>query len=163
MKAILAAAFALALIAFPAFAHDPAQVAEEVRQADLAFARRALEAGPAKAFAEFMDAEEGLMFGGPTSPTKGREAIYAAFGGDAPSAIKLEWVPTAAWGSRGGDMGVTTGEWRRTPVDTTKPVRTGRYVTVWRKNPEGQWRGLVDIGETDETPKSNAVGALPTP
>jgi ketosteroid isomerase-like protein len=26
---------------------------------------------------------------------------------------------------------------------------TGRYVTVWRKNAAGQWKGLIDIGNPD--------------
>ncbi|HEX6860841.1 MAG TPA: nuclear transport factor 2 family protein [Caulobacteraceae bacterium] len=157
MKVLIAA---LALVfATPALAHDPTAVAEEVRQADVAFAQRAQVVPIAQAFAEFMDAKEGMMFSGPVI---GREAIFEAMGGAAPSPVVLEWVPTQWWGSKGGDMGVTTGDWRRTYKDG-RPVRTGRYVTVWRKNANGEWKGLVDFGEPDETAKSNAVGDLPTP
>ena len=162
MKALIIAC-ALTLAPLPALAKDvAADTAEAVRQADIAFAKRAEEAGVAKAFAEYMDPKDGLMFGGP-KPTRGAQAIYAAMGGDAPRKVKLEWVPTSAWGSGGGDMGVTTGDWRRTPLDTTKPVLTGRYVTVWRKTADGHWRGLIDIGEVDDAAQGNAVGALPAP
>lgn len=158
MKALLAAIAAIA-IATPAFAHDPAQTAREVREADIAFAARAQVVPIAQAFAEFMDEDEGMMFSGPII---GREAIFEAMGGDAPSPLILQWAPTQAWGSKGGDMGVTTGDWRRSYKDG-RPVKTGRYVTVWRKNAAGEWKGLVDFGETDETAKSNAVGELPKP
>lgn len=156
---IVAAALALA-IATPALAHDPTDVAEEVRQADVAFAARAQVVTPAQAFREFMDETEGQLFG--AQPIVGADAIYEAFGGDKPATLKLEWVPTQAWGSVGGDMGVTTGDWRRTYLDG-RPTRTGRYVTVWRKNARGEWKGLVDWGEPDETARSNAVGQLPKP
>ena len=137
--------------------HDrSAATADAVREADLAFARRAQEAGMAQAFREYMDAEDGLVFSGP-KPLKGAEAVYRAFGGDAPPKVSLEWATTSAWGSRGGDMGVTTGDWKRTPVDKTKPIMTGRYVTVWRKDAQGRWKGLIDIGEVDDKPQANAV------
>ena len=115
---------------------------------------------PAQAFREFMDETEGQLFG--ARPIVGSQAIYEAFGGDKPATLKLEWVPTQSWGSVGGDMGVTTGDWRRTYLDG-RPTRTGRYVTVWRKNARGEWKGLVDFGEPDEAARSNAVGELPKP
>lgn len=160
MKAFVAAAALALALATPALAHDPAAVAEEVRQADIAFAARAQVVTPAQAFREFMDETEGQLFG--AQPIVGADAIYEAFGGDKPAILKLEWVPTQWWGSKGGDMGVTTGEWRRTYLDG-RPIRTGRYVTVWRKDAKGQWKGLVDFGEPDETARSNAVGELPRP
>ncbi|HYG28200.1 MAG TPA: hypothetical protein VD906_15005 [Caulobacteraceae bacterium] len=156
MKALLAAA--LLLFATPALAHDPARVAEEVRQADIAFAARAQVVTPAQAFREFMDEEEGQLFG--AKPVVGASAIYEAFGGAKPATLDLDWVPTQWWGSRGGDMGVTTGDWRRTFFDG-RPTLTGRYVTVWRKNAKGEWKALIDFGEPDETARSNAVGELP--
>ena len=70
-------------------------------------------------------------------------------GGDAPSQTRLEWTPLDAWGSRGGDLGVTTGTWKFTGPPPGATVVTGRYVTVWRKNAAGQWKGLIDIGNPD--------------
>ena len=126
-----------------------AATAEAVRQADLAFAKRAGEAGFARAFLEFMDEEEGLLYGVEGPPTVGARAAFEALGGDAPERMKVEWAPTKAWGSKGGDLGVTVGTYTRTPIVAGPPVRTGRYVTVWRKDAKGQWKGLIDIGESD--------------
>jgi len=149
---------AAAALASMASAADPkaqdvaADTAAAVRNADIAFENRAQEVGPARAFRETMDEQDGLQFGsGP--PTRGAEAIYKAMGGDAPSKTRLEWRPTDAWGSRGGDLGVTTGTWRLyAGASAATPTVTGRYVTVWRKNAAGAWKGLIDIGAPDPKP-----------
>jgi ketosteroid isomerase-like protein len=153
MKILAALTFTLALFATPALAGDvAADTAEAVRQADLAFARRSQEVGFARAFLEFMDESDSLTYGFDGPPVKGAQAIFEALGGDGPSAMTVEWAPTQAWGSRGGDMGVTVGDYRRIPRDASRPALTGRYVTVWRRNAQGQWKGLIDIGEADPAP-----------
>jgi ketosteroid isomerase-like protein len=129
-------------------AHNAAATAAEVRTADLAFEKRAQEVGAAQAFREFMDETDGLQFGG-GPPKRGAEAIYQAMGGAAPAKSRLEWIPTEAWGAASGDLGVTTGTWTLTVNGASKPLVTGRYVTVWRKNMAGQWKGLIDIGNPD--------------
>jgi hypothetical protein len=160
MKLFAAAALVAALFATPTPAAEDlsAATAEAVKQADLAFAKRASQVGFARAFLEFMDEKEGLLYGVEGPPTVGARAAFEALGGDAPERMKVEWAPTQAWGSKGGDMGVTVGTYKRTPVVAGPPVRTGRYVTVWRKNAEGEWKGLIDIGENDPV-----VAPAPTP
>ena len=129
-------------------AGEAAATAAAVRAADIAFEQRAQTAGTAQAFKDFMDPADGLQFnGGP--PLRGADAIYQAMGGAAPSKSKLEWTPLDAWGSSGGDMGVTTGTWKLTVNGAAAPLVTGRYVTVWRKDAAGQWKGLIDIGTPD--------------
>jgi ketosteroid isomerase-like protein len=70
-------------------------------------------------------------------------------GGAAPAKGRLEWTPLDAWGSRGGDLGVTTGTWKFSRIPGGDVVATGRYVTVWRKDARGAWKGLIDIGNPD--------------
>jgi ketosteroid isomerase-like protein len=150
MKSLIGGALAASLVlAAPASAEDAAAAtAHAVRVADGAFEKRAQKVGAAQAFRETMDETDGLQFGsGP--PTRGAEAIFKAMGGDAASTSKLEWTPLEAWGARSGDLGVTTGTWKATSVDLPQRVISGRYVTVWRKNPKGQWKGLIDIGNPD--------------
>jgi ketosteroid isomerase-like protein len=139
----------LSPVAPTAHADPAADTAAQVRAADIAFARRAAEAGTAQAFREFMDPAEGLEFGsGP--PVRGAEAIFQSMGGAAPAKARLTWTPSDAWGSAGGDLGVTTGTWTSTAPDASRPPATGRYVTVWRKDGAGHWKGLIDIGTTDK-------------
>jgi len=162
MKVLTAVALAAALLATPALAHDESvATAEAVRQADIAFAKRAQEVGFARSFLEFVDETEGLLYGVEGPPTVGARAAFEALGGEAPSAMTVEWAPTQAWGSKGGDMGVTVGTYRRIPKDTARPVRTGRYVTVWRRNAAGQWKALIDIGESDPVAAPSTTAATP--
>lgn len=134
-----------------AFADPAADTATAVRAADTAFAARAQVAGPAQAFREYMDPNDGLEFGD-GAPLKGAEAIYQSLGGAAPPKTKLAWTVVDAWGSSGGDLGVTNGTWTSTGLDGSRPPVTGRYVTVWRKDAEGHWKGLIDIGNPDPPP-----------
>lgn len=156
MKILLAASAAVlwagAAHAAPDFA---AKAAEEALAADRAFAARAQVVSPAQAFREFMDGEEGLLFGTGGEPAKGGEAIYRLMGGDAPPKVRMEWTPKSAWGAASGDFAVTVGDWTRTWLDGSRGPLTGNYVTVWRKTQAG-WKGLIDIGEVDAPAKPPA-------
>jgi len=149
MKLIGAVIAGLVLASGTARAEDAAEAtAAAVKAADIAFEQRAQTVGPAQAFRETMDEKDALEFGS-GAPVRGAQAIFQSLGGDKPGQGKLEWTPLQAWGSRGGDMGVTTGTWKAFSPLASTPVVTGRYVTVWRKNAAGQWKGLIDIGNPD--------------
>jgi len=152
MRPILIAAIAALALSGPACAEPgAAATAAAVRAADIAFEARAQALGPAEAFRETMDPQDGLQFGA-SPPTRGAEAIFKVMGGAAAPTSRLEWTPLEAWGARSGDLGVTTGTWKFTPQDSAHPAVTGRYVTVWRKDARGQWKGLIDIGNPDPKP-----------
>jgi ketosteroid isomerase-like protein len=151
-NSVIGVAAALCLVSSARAQTVEAATAAAVRAVDSAFEKRAREVGTAQAFRETMDETEGLQFGG-GAPTRGATAIYQAMGGDTPSKARLEWTPVDAWGSKGGDMGVTTGTWKAfAGPGVTTPSVTGRYVTVWRKNAAGAWKALIDIGNPDPKP-----------
>jgi len=129
--------------------HGNIDAARAIARADRDFAALAQKVGTAKAFRDVMDAIDGVAYGSGSQPAIGRDAIYAAMGGDAPQDSTLEWDPVEVFAATSGDMGVSRGRWKATPKDNGKIV-TGSYVTVWRKNAKGQWKGLVDIGNTDK-------------
>ncbi|HWA62198.1 MAG TPA: hypothetical protein VG939_12535 [Caulobacteraceae bacterium] len=158
--AALAAGLALPALALPAFAlaDTASDTAAAVRAADEAFAARAQAVPPAQAFREYMDETDGTQFDG-SKPIKGSQAIYEAMGGIQPAHSKLEWTVKEAWGSRGGDFGVTWGVWKSTALNGARPPVTGSYVTVWRKNAKGEWKGLIDIGNPDPSPAPAAAAA----
>ncbi len=131
------------------------QTAAEVGAVDREFARRAGEVGTAAAFKAYMDPDEGLAFTGHGKPARGAAEVYAAMGGAGPDPTTLKWVPLSAWGSKSGDMGVTTGDWALFKKGAGAAMVTGRYVTVWRKKDGGAWKCLIDIGEPDAKPESN--------
>jgi ketosteroid isomerase-like protein len=115
-------------------------------EADRAFSARAREVGAAAAFSEFM-AEDGKLLGAGEDPVVGTEAIYSVMAA-LPAEAELSWEPIEGVVADSGELGVTWGEYRLTvPGDGGAAIEeTGRYVTVWRKDEMGRWRGLLDIG-----------------
>ena len=65
----------------------------------------------------------------------------------------ITWTPDSATVSASGDMGYTFGTNRVTAPDPAGALSTmeGRYITVWRKEPDGPWRCVLDI--SNEGPK----------
>ena len=60
---------------------------------------------------------------------------------------KLTWAPEFAIISSSGEMGVTTGPWeyREKSLQDTA-VAYGHFTTVWKKNKEGKWKAVFDMG-----------------
>ena len=59
----------------------------------------------------------------------------------------LAWQPSFAGMSASGDMGFTTGPWESKPDRTDpKPSAYGHFVTVWKKQTDGSWKWVVDLG-----------------
>jgi len=87
---------------------------------------------------------------------RGREAVSKAwaplFAKDAPT--RLTWAPTKAESLVAGDVGYTVGTWERRTKDAQGKavVRTGQYLTVWRKEKDGIWRAAFDTGSTAPSP-----------
>lgn len=149
MKWVIAVAglAAASVLASAAEAQAPSQ-AEALMAVDRDFAAYAAAHGVANGFRAYMDPKDGLEFAG-GEPRRGAEAIYQAEGGGKPEAARLTWTPTEAFVAKSDDLGVTWGRWTDTPIDPAKKALTGRYVTVWRKDAEGHWKGLIDIGTPD--------------
>ena len=132
-----------------------AQTAQELRAVDNALGHNAAQQDAATVYGNFMDPVEGLAFTGEGQPARGG-GITTAIGREM-TGLRLRWVVESAWGSRGGDMGVTTGAWAATKTGDTAPLVTGLYVTVWRRNAAGAWKGLINIGQPDAKPVANAA------
>ncbi|MBL8548432.1 MAG: hypothetical protein JNJ73_00500 [Hyphomonadaceae bacterium] len=54
----------------------------------------------------------------------------------------LQWWPAYAGIARSGDLGFTTGPYVAGESDQPR----GHYFTVWRRQPDGQWRWIFDGG-----------------
>ena len=66
----------------------------------------------------------------------------------------LKWYPTQVEISSSGDLGYTIGDYERIGKDASgaPATVTGNYVSIWRKQPDGRWKIVLDIG-TPGTPK----------
>jgi ketosteroid isomerase-like protein len=127
----------------PEIAEDDPRAA--VLAADRAFAARAQQVGAASAFREFMDPIDGRLIPRLGPPAIGETAIYAMMGGGQPEGGRLLWTPEEAFVAESGDFAATWGGARFVPSDPNAAERQGRYVTVWRKDEDGRWKGLIDL------------------
>ena len=61
--------------------------------------------------------------------------------------FRIWWEPQEVVVNAGGDLGYTTGRNHLTMPDAAGKLQTedGRYVTVWRRDPDGEWRCVIDV------------------
>jgi len=67
----------------------------------------------------------------------------------------LEWFPMWADVAADGTLGYTTGPWDFQRRDPLAASSYGHYVAVWKKQADGAWRVVVDLGTTHPPPKHN--------
>jgi ketosteroid isomerase-like protein len=69
-----------------------------------------------------------------------------------PAELVFANAATKVEAARSGDLAYETGTFEESFKDEAgKPVRViGKYVVVWKKQPNGQWKALVDIFNTDQ-------------
>ena len=123
-----------------------------VRQADSAFALAADLQGTGIAFATFV-APQGVVFAG-SELVIGTDAVRALFDEQQRAGGTLNWRPVYADAVESGDLGFTIGESVFTGRGANGSVvqRFGKYLTIWRKQPGGDWRFVVDGGNLSPTP-----------
>jgi hypothetical protein len=64
-----------------------------------------------------------------------------------PTRNLLAWQPIFARVSIAGDLGYTTGPWEyKDNIKDEKPSGYGNFVTVWKKQADGSWKFVVDLG-----------------
>ena len=112
------------------------------------FAKDVLERGGA-GFASWF-ADDGVALGNGAAPLIGKVAI-AKSANWSPKDYQLTWTPTDGMMGPSGDMGYTWGHFEGRSKDANgNPVLTsGRYITVWRKEPDGSWKVVLDAGAND--------------
>ena len=123
------------------------------------FAKATAEGG-GKAFASWF-AEDGVSMGNKQTPAHGREAVAKQATWLAKD-YQLVWTPTDGTMSPLGDMGYTWGhyEGRSHDPDGNTKVTSGRYLTIWRKEPDGSWKVLLDASQ-DEPAEAGDCCKLP--
>jgi ketosteroid isomerase-like protein len=153
MKRIL---FSMVLVVFVVASADsqqgtisPAMAA--LADAERAFARTSVEKGIGPAFYEFF-AEEGVGFN--PHPAKFRENYRKRQPPAERPPVTLDWWPVFGDVSAAGDLGYTTGPYVFTDQSPQKrrPFY-GFYSSIWKKQADGTWRMMVDLGV--DTPEPN--------
>lgn len=127
---------------------DPREAAQAIVEGERKFYEMGQEKSARSAFLAFL-AEDAIVFQpGPTSGQK----VWTARPESGPS---LKWQPVFAVMSRSCDLGFTTGpsEWRKAKEDA-KPYGHGFYISIWKKQSDGEWKVALDVGgEAPGAPK----------
>ncbi len=107
----------------------------------------ATAAGGGAAFASWF-AEDAVTLSNGQAPVVGQAAI-AAQATWSPKNYQLTWTPTA--GQLVGDMGYTWGHYEGNAInaDGQRSTTTGRYMTIWKKQPNGEWKVVLDTSNTE--------------
>ena len=68
----------------------------------------------------------------------------------------LTWTPIKAEMARSGDMGYTYGNYVYASKNKEGKVTrsTGKYTSIWKKQKDGQWKVVVDMGNSSPGPSS---------
>jgi ketosteroid isomerase-like protein len=128
--------------------HDTSSLLDSERS----FAAKAVAWGSDSAFF-FALAPDAIVFR--PGPVNGPRWIREHPG---PPSGRLVWEPSAGAVASAGDLGFTTGPW--TYSDTThtdRPARFGHFVSLWKRQDNGEWKVVLDIGIGHPERSANAV------
>jgi ketosteroid isomerase-like protein len=129
-----------------------ADAVHRVREADSAFALAADLQGTGEAFAAYV-APQGGVFAGSELVT-GMAAVRALYDEQQRAGGTLNWRPVFADAAASGDLGMTIGEYVFTGRGANGSVvqRFGKYLTIWQRQPNGDWKFVIDGGNISPTP-----------
>jgi len=128
-----------ALLSIGVFAQNsPADLQKQVRERELAFAKTMADRDHA-AFTSFVS-EEAIFMG--RTVLRGRAAVAEGWkrffeGPKAP----FSWEPERVEVVDSGTLAISSG-----PVRDPEGNRTGTFNSTWRREADGQWRIVLDIG-----------------
>jgi ketosteroid isomerase-like protein len=120
----------------------------QIRSADSSFSDLAIRMGLAFAFSTTA-APDGAVFGDPALIV-GPNAIRTYLS-EQPGGSSLTWHPVYADVAASRDLGFTIGEYVSTGLGPSGATvqRFGKYLTVWQRQRNGDWRFVIDGGSPD--------------
>ena len=99
--------------------------------------------------------EDAMQMSTGENPTFGRDNIYQSML-ELPVGSILDWEPQDGEVALSGEMGWTWGTYTFTWQDAggNEAKSYGKYLNVWKKQEDGQWRVLIDMGNTSPAPEN---------
>lgn len=140
------------IASLPAYSQKPDSTSalNSLLNAELSFAQSSVTHGRNAAFVENF-AEESIVF---TSEwiTNGKQFCRER----KESPVVLKWEPEYMDISLSRDFGISTGPWEMQDYRPgTDPISTGYFITVWKKQPYGVWKVILDAGSQTPPPIAN--------
>lgn len=141
---VIAAALAAACTPMTERARGNADAAS-LAAAETAFAAHSVRTDMREAFLEHFG-DDGVWLSGGWTLTRPALAPRSA------PPIVLDWRPVHTEVAASGELGLSTGPWKRTPKAAAGDARYGQYVSIWRREPGGPWKVAVDLGISNREP-----------
>ncbi|MFT3678739.1 MAG: hypothetical protein QM791_00615 [Ferruginibacter sp.] len=120
-----------------------ASVRADVMAADRAFSRLSEEKGLKAAFVEYIDSN-GILLRPNTVPlVEGNAMDFISRADD--TGFMMTWEPKSATVARSGELAFTYGIFSM-KENVSDSIQYGTYVTVWKKQADGQWKFVLHSG-----------------
>ncbi len=132
------------------FSQDQSRIVDTLMEADRTAARISMERSIEAGFRSLLT-EDAIQLPHGSEPVFGKENICKAMA-KLDGKYKLDWSPVDGDVASSGDMGWTWGNYTLSwEADGTTKEMLGKYLSVWVKDKNGDWKAKVDIGNS--TPK----------
>jgi ketosteroid isomerase-like protein len=153
-----AAAFAIAIgtLVLPGNLRSTSPVkptAEMLKQLEGEFMKAAAEKGSQGYMSYYAENAVEVPNGGPL--IQGKVEIAKGMGFLDDNNNQLLWTPVGADISSSGDLGYTYGtfEFHSKDKDGKPVVDHGKYTSIWKKQADGNWKVVLDMGNASSEPK----------
>jgi len=117
---------------------------------DWEFSRTSVKKGAAAAFYLFLT-NNAMQLPEGSLPIYGKKAIFdTMMQGD----YTLSWTPVKAEVARSGELGWTWGKFVVQVIqkDGSELTSYGKYLNIWKKQADGSWKVVVDMGNQSPSP-----------
>jgi ketosteroid isomerase-like protein len=150
MRPLFIAMLAAVIVTTAAAAASPAS--DSLLNADRALAAQSHAIGFVAAYSKAM-APDARKFDEQTMPAIGSQAILAVMA-KYPKDLTLDWTPQEAVVADSGELGFTWGTYVATFHNKAGKLITsyGKYMDVWRRQPDGSWHWIADMDNDDPPP-----------
>jgi ketosteroid isomerase-like protein len=118
---------------------------KEIIDADNAFSDYSVKHGQIAAFLQYA-APDVVLIKPNMYPIVGHEKLKESYQGKSDTTYVLTWEPQFARVAKSGDLGYTYGYWKLVPKAEPEKFSRGTYATVWHRQPDGQWKFVLDLG-----------------
>ena len=119
---------------------------DSLRQLEADFMKAAAERG-AEGYMSYY-AEDAIEVPNGAEAIHGKANIAKTMGFLDDKNNQLTWTPVDAGISISGDLGWTSGtyEFRSKDKDGKVTIEHGKYTSIWKKQPDGNWKIVLDMG-----------------
>ena len=141
------------LTPLPPIAKDIEPARKALREADQGFAKLAQKSGLAQAFYQFL-APNATVLLPEAQPLEGREVVRIQLSAHAETVSS--WQTTGSEISESGDLGFTWGTFESSakPAGAQIEHTYGKYLSVWKKQPDGNWRIVLHSSNSSPPPNT---------